>query len=63
MPYICGECDVILDSEWCDLCERQMDHVCKIEYERQWIDFGSQGRTKKMEYNYCDECGFFEIIN
>ncbi len=64
MPYVCNKCEIQLDEEWCDECENIMSHICDIKYERcKNFHFGEGGRTTKIEYEYCDECGYFEIIN
>jgi len=63
MPYVCSQCGDSLSNDWCEYCEVIADHVCEIEYGRsKSFEFGEKGRSTKIEYHYCDECGYFEII-
>ena len=64
MSYICEKCEIHLDSEWCDKCDIIVPCTCELQYGRiKDFSIGEKGRTTKIEYNYCDDCGFFDIIS
>ena len=64
MSYRCEECEANCNEDWCLSCDKKtkINHTCEIESGRlKDLEYGDNGWTSTVYFNFCDECGFIDI--
>ncbi len=65
MSYTCERCGEVTEyKDWCLCCNEitEIKHECEIEKGRfKNLEYGEAGWTTTVYYEYCNECGWFNL--